>query len=184
MKTQAPRLLNSQLGEVGAIRPIDASMYEQATINNRLLWLQLCTLSPLACGQFQPEFSGDQLDIIYGNYSRITRNNLANPVGVAVYCRFVTTGVQVKLATDNNSNDSGVVDYLGSTPVLPCGGKIISNTVVLNPGESLYIAYVKDDPIPIFPLPVVVIPAVIGDKFVVRVFDPAAYMIDQNWETR
>jgi hypothetical protein len=157
--------------------PAFREQYEQLTIANRIAWLQLCAMSPLPAGRFLSPLRGDQFDLVTGNYVELARNIQANPVGVAVYAQFNgigALGAQVKIALSNDAGDSTVVDYLGASPQPPSFNKRISQTIILNPAERLFIALVT---IPVFLLDAL-------DRFVVRMMDPGSYMSDPNWETR
>jgi hypothetical protein len=167
------------------MRKTDQLSYEQGVINNRLSWLQLCALNPLPAGRFLPALLGTAIPSALGtvgSYSEIARNDLSNPIGIAVYGQFTTLGLQVKLSLGDDSGGSLIIDYLGATAAFPSFNKRISCTVILNPAERLYIG-LQEDPPPAVPGTYSFIPTV-DDRFVVRVLNPAAYIDDGNWETR
>jgi hypothetical protein len=167
---------------------VDQLAYEQGVIGNRLKWLTLCALNPLPAGRFLPALLGTTIPYpgigpgVIAQYVEIARNDLSNPIGIAVYGQIDTLGLQVKLSLGDDVGGSLIIDYLGATAAFPSFNKRISCSVILNPAERLYIALQEDPP-----------PAVAGtysftptasDRFVVRVLDPAAYINDGNWETR
>jgi hypothetical protein len=181
---RAPTIRRSCPAEM-PMHNVDALAYEQKVIGNRIGWLQLCAANPLPAGRFLPAMLGTAIPSgvgVNGRFVEIARNDVANPIGVAVYGQIVTSGLQVKLSLGNDSGGSLIIDYLGATPASPSFNKRISCTVILNPAERLYIG-LQEDPPPEVP-GTYSFPPTADDKFVVRVLDPAAYIADGNWETR
>lgn len=177
---RAPTLYSGMAPTEVTADPAFREQYEQLTIANRISWLQLCAMSPLPAGRFLTPLRGNALDLVNGTYVELARNIQANPVGVAVYAQFNgigALGAQTKIALSNDAGDSTVVDYLGASPNPPSFNKRISQTIILNPAERLFIALAETFPAPPFPTDA-------SDLFVVRMMDPGSYMSDSNWETR
>lgn len=145
--------------------------------NNRLLWLQLCAQNPLPTGYFDTPVRGMAIQAavtgIQAGYIPLFTNKSNNCVGVMVYATFHVAGMQVKLSQNSNLADESVIDYLGSTALAPAFNKRISNTSIVVPNQTVYIA--SND------VGVVLTDA---DMFRVLVFDPVRYMNDNTWEAK
>lgn len=138
---------------------------------NRLNYLQ-CLMVKGVAGRFGKPVFGNAIGSS-SQFIQVIRNGQANPISVTIAAQFAGgPGKQVKLSFSGSQAASEVVDYLGNTAAAPSFGKVISDPILLVPGQELFVACAD----PVFPLDA-------GDLLTVRVFDVAKFLTDGVWES-
>lgn len=151
-------------------------MLENSVYSNRLLFLSTLAQSPLPAGDFRKPVSGADIEAKQGGYVKLYENDTGHPIAVTIHAQFTgASGKQLKLSLSSNKETNAVIGYLSTTTSAPSWGrKFISDTIILLPKQRVYGAN-----------------AVYGtfaleaaDTFTPRVFDLAAYLVDEGWVSK
>lgn len=138
---------------------------------NRLNYLQ-CLMIKGVAGRFERPVFGNLIGAT-DRYISVIRNGQANPISVTISAQFgAVPGKAIKLSFSGSQAASEVVDYLGNSALAPSFGKLISDPILLIPGQELFINTANT-----------LIALDAGDMFSVRVFDVAKFLVDGVWES-
>lgn len=158
----------------GHMTPRERELFRALIQGNRINFMTLLLQSPQPAGAFDKAMTGDAIGTTDKYITLVAQNKRPNPIAVTIYAQFSgIPGKQVKISLTTNQSDDQVVDYLGNTPASPSFNKRRTDPVILNPGDALYINTADTN----FAL-------VVGDKFLVRIFDPARALNEEVWQTR
>lgn len=153
----------------------ESALFKSFDMMSKLLWLNLLVQEKLPACRFASSLAGDAIGNT-GDYSEIFVNKSDRPVAAKVGAFFTgAQGQQAKLSFSSDKGTYEILDYLSSSASAPAWGvKRVSDVIIVNPGQRLFIANARD----------VTFPLLATDRFVVNVFDVSDYLVDSAWEAR
>lgn len=157
------------------LNPRETALFKSFDLMSRLLWLNLLTVTPLPAGRFATVITGAAVGDL-GDFAELFTNKSDRPVAVSVRASFAgNPGQQVKISFSADRDTAEIIDYLSTSVAEPAYSiKSASTTILVLPGQRIYIATAKDANFPL----------TANDRFMAYVFDIADYLGESAWESR
>lgn len=131
----------------------------------RAIYLNVLLQAPMPSGRFSGTILGTAMTS--ADFVPLYVNNANSLVALRVLFDVgAIPGVQVYLSYSTDASFEQVIDYLGNSALTPSYNKRISDTILVLPAQTIYIA----------PVNFAIFPPKADDKFRLRVWDPTSFM--------